>query len=89
VREAENLGDFPGTAMIGTNTRTLFAFPQAKRNPLDIIALFHKQAGGNRAIDSAAHGDYDPLISIYPGHGFLDLWHIAYDVWHIVGILQP
>jgi hypothetical protein len=31
--------------------------------------LLYEQAGGNGTIDAAAHGDYDLIIVLTPGHG--------------------
>ena len=56
---AEQRRDFLGAAMVGAVARTgLLTFPQAQRDALNVVALLHEQAGGDRTIDAAAHGDH-------------------------------
>jgi hypothetical protein len=68
VRNAQHLRDFCGTAMIGTNARTMVLFPHAERYSVNVIPVLNEQTRRHGAIDTAAHGDDN--FFLLSNHGF-------------------
>src|SRR5262249_43531852 len=67
-RDAELLGDAARIEKVVERATTAFlaalaALPQPHRHTDDVIALFDQQRRSKRAVDAAAHRDYDALCT--------------------------